>query len=300
MTGLNWWVKTWSTRLKGSVFDAPDWISVSLEVIVHPRVCSINIQVIPVESAVLRAAPQANANVIDTIFDEYNNLAFVVLIANSTNNFVKVKILMENTSMESLISKKGMLILPNIINDGKEGWILSTELLKYPIPTEFLLPVYQNDENLLFTIIDNALGLSVSNKSLYNTNYRGEHACCYFTLGQQYYEKDSLKKAIYYLTKSIQIAPKSTAYVIRTLAKIGVEDYQSAISDCNKGLLLRSASKKMKMPVEGYLGSIDLKYDNIDLIGLRGYCYYKLKKYNLAIIDLNAAIKNNVAIIFFI
>lgn len=242
--------------------------------------------------SILRAEPNSNASILDTIFDNYHSLSFLVIKENSTNNFVNVKVISNKWSNGAPDPSTRMNKLPNVIEDGKEGWIHKSELFKHPVPDGFIIRVYQNNEAMLMTIIENAEWHSLNNKKDY-PKYKSEHASCYLILGKKYYEADSAKKAIYYLTKSIQILPRKTPYIFRALAKIALQDYQGAISDCTRGILLEQNPIKPGIFDVSYLSSYDLTYDNIDFIGVRGFCYLQIKNYISAISDLTVAIKND-------
>jgi tetratricopeptide (TPR) repeat protein len=242
--------------------------------------------------SILRNSPDTNAIILDTIFDNYHGLTFEVLKENSTNNFVKVKVLSGKWANGMPDPETGIYSLPSSIDNGYEGWVLKKELMKHPVPDGFLMPVYENNEKFLLAIIDNADWHYFNNKKDYKM-YKSEHASAYLSLGKNYYESDSSKLAIYYLTKSIGVLPKSRAYMIRALAKMNLQDFQGAINDCNQSLSLKKNPIKPSVYEVSYLSSMDLRYDLMNFNSVRGFCYLEMKKYTLAVEDFNEAIKSD-------
>lgn len=239
--------------------------------------------------SILRAEPHSNALVVDTILDSYRSLSFVVLNENPINNYIKVKVVMREGSLDKPDPETGLFCLPSLIDNGKEGWILSNELMKYPVPELFTMGAYEYNKEILLSIINNVQWHFYYNKKDY-PKYKSIKAICYLLLGKDYYEKDSAKKAIFYLTKSIQILPKNMAYKIRALAKTNLQDYRGAIDDCTKGILLEINPPKVGVYDIGYMNYQDFKYENINSWGIRGFSYLQINNYNSAILDFNKAI----------
>lgn len=235
------------------------------------------------QQAILCEQPDINSKIIDTIKDNYSNLVFKVIETNSKNNFVHVRVVRDNGSNGEL--ENGMIVLPSSISYGKDGWVNKSELEKHPVPDNFMLASYESYEDLLQIIIDNCEWTKYNDSTEYKS-LKNKHSKLFLMLGQKYYKRDSMTKAIYFTSNSIKIKPNKTAYIVRALAKIKLEDYQGVISDCSKCLTLKT---KPDFETFGY----DLKFDGTNVQGIRGYCYLKLSNYEKALVDFNAAIKED-------
>jgi hypothetical protein len=235
-----------------------------------------------IQKAILREEPNLNGKVIDTVEDNFSNLIFKIIEANSKNNFVHVRVVRKGSDGRF---ENDMFILPSSVSDGAEGWVIKSELEKHPVPESFMLPSYEADESLLQIIINNCEWVKNHDSTEYK-NIKNTHSKLFLIIGKNYYEKDSLAKAIYYTSNSLKVKPNITAYIVRASAKVSLEDYQGAINDCTKCLAL-----KKKPDFENY--DYDLKFDGVNVFGLRGYCFLQLKIYDKALIDLNAAIKED-------
>jgi tetratricopeptide (TPR) repeat protein len=249
------------------------------------------------EYALFRTSPSSESEIIDTVKNNWSDaFIFKILDENAVGGFVNVQYIIANESGETLDAEKQVFsIVGGAVKDGPVGWVSKEELQFYSVPDRLTLYTYSDDNEILNCIIKHAEWQSYNNPKNYNEYHKPTHAECYYKIATNFYEIDSLQKAIFYLTKSIQILPRKTSYIVRALAKAGVEDYQGAISDCTKGINLENTSS-YKINESKYLlfySNIDLKFGSIDLFYIRGRSYYFIKNYNSAIVDFNTVIKNN-------
>lgn len=241
------------------------------------------------DSTILRAEPDIESAIIDTVYSDSDYLSFIVLNDSVINNYVKVKIVTVRI-INGVPSKDRVRFgKPTIIKDGKLGWVSKNELKKHPIPHHSYFYSYKENEDMLLSIIKSA-EWHLYNNNKYYQKCKWIHAQSYFNLGKIYYEADSFKKAIFYLTKCNQILPKFNVYTIKALSKLALKDYYGAINDCTSGLFLINNLPKTK---EFSVYPVYIDYYNYDIYGIRGYCYLKTQKYSLAVLDLNIAIKND-------
>lgn len=246
---------------------------------------------------VLRGSPDSTSMSLDTIkFDWYNSFIFRILDEKSINNFVYVKTIIKTRKSEVIDSTKQIFSLQGAITeDGLTGWVNKDDIKFNSIPDFFILTGYASNLEVMDCIIRHAEWQQSNNYKEYDKYYRATHAESYFIKALSYYENDSLQKAIFNLTKSIQILPKKTSYKIRAISKAQLDDYQGAISDCTKGINFENTQtyKSNKSKYITYYSMFNWKYDSIDLFYIRGYSYLFSNNFNLALADLNIAIKND-------
>lgn len=232
---------------------------------------------------------------IDTIKYElnYNNLIFEVLNERPVNNFIKVQVIGE---MEFKWSEEYKMfnIFPSTDLNEIKGWVSLDILNFHPIPSHILIYGFgiRKNENKLNQIIKNCEYLESNNYKKYEY-IKESHAECLLSLGEIFYEKDSIYKSLRYITKSINISVQQESFTLRALCKYKMEDYQGSIEDANKSLTFfsKNEEQKRKFDYSGYQSSRSLIYMSDRMYGLKGISYYNLKDYNSSLININKAVK---------
>ena len=122
------------------------------------------------------------------------------------------------------------------------------------------------------------------------------------------YKKENYQKAINYSTIYLIKCPNDNgAYVLRGIAKNGLEDYSGAIQDYNKAIDInpnnakaysnRGAAKDKLLDYRGaiqdYTKAIEISPNYVLFYCIRGFTKSKLKDYQGAIQDFNKAIEIN-------
>jgi len=228
-------------------------------------------------NALLRATPNLTSEVLDTIrYNLYKPFVFKILNESGTNNFVNVEMIIANRSSQLIDSTKQIFSMSGgIAEGGLIGWVSKDEIEFNSIPDRIILSGYSNNLEILDCIIRHAEWQSFNNPEVYEEYYRPWHAECYFKISLYYYEKDSFQRTIFHMTKSIQILPKKTSYIIRAISKAQLEDYQGAISDCTKGINFENTQtyKTNESKYFYYYSMIYWKFSGIDLFFIRGSSY---------------------------
>lgn len=241
----------------------------------------------------LRKTPMPNGEVLDTIQNFLTAETFYKVLDKSViNGYIKVEVVTKKNQIYKRDTITQISTLTSQKMYSKIGWISIENVIKHPVADCYnLMMYYSTNTEILQLTVENAEWHMIYDKENFK-EYKCSLAAAYYYLGKIYYENDSCKKAVFYITKSNDLVPKYTNYVIRALAKLKLEDYNGVIGDCNKALIWKNPEKSPEN-CEPYFTSFSLEYDVLDIYPIRAYAYARLAKYTNALADYNIAIKNN-------